>query len=112
MLAGCATTLPSQNHTATGIHLATKIKSLLGSRYKFGGNSPRGFDCSGLIQYAHKELGINIPRTTRSQLKQSRPVRLTLIQPGDVLFFRQRVAVLDKELIPPWLNSTPLSDNY
>jgi cell wall-associated NlpC family hydrolase len=62
----------------------------LGTRYKYGGSSPReGFDCSGLMTYIHKNgAGINLPRTAAEQKNNSRTVRYSDLQPGDMLFFK------------------------
>ena len=69
-----------------GVRVAT---AMLGTPYRYGGSSPRGFDCSGLVYYAFRETGFRVPRTTRAQLRQSRPVSLSELLPGDLLFFRQ-----------------------
>ena len=61
----------------------------LGSPYRYGGRSPReGFDCSGLVQYTHRQAGIDVPRTARDQYKASRPVSRRQLRPGDLVFFR------------------------
>ncbi len=62
----------------------------LGIRYKYGGSSPReGFDCSGLMNYLHKNgAGVTIPRTAAQQRDRSRSVRYADLQPGDLLFFK------------------------
>ncbi len=62
----------------------------LGIRYVWGGTSPSGFDCSGLTSYAYRAIGIDIPRTSRSQYRIGAfipPNRLDLLQPGDLVFF-------------------------
>lgn len=60
---------------------------LIGTPYRYGGNNPGGFDCSGLVQYTHRMAGVDVPRTTAAQLAQARvPERRTLL-PGDLLFF-------------------------
>lgn len=60
---------------------------LIGTPYRYGGSSLNGFDCSGLVQYTHRKVGVAVPRTTHSQLAQARvPKRETLL-PGDLLFF-------------------------
>lgn len=89
IISGCASTPDtSQYNTNKGIKLANQARTLINTPYQYGGNSPRGFDCSGLIQYTYQKLGINIPRTTQAQLKQISPVKLSHIQPGDLIFFR------------------------
>jgi cell wall-associated NlpC family hydrolase len=62
----------------------------LGVPYVWGGSSPEGFDCSGLTSYCYKQLGINLPRTSRSQYQAGThiaPDRLDLLLPGDLVFF-------------------------
>jgi cell wall-associated NlpC family hydrolase len=62
-----------------------------GAPYVFGGNNPRtGFDCSGLVQYSHEQLGLRIPRNSYEQYRLSTPVYLNQLQPGDLVFFRTR----------------------
>jgi cell wall-associated NlpC family hydrolase len=60
----------------------------IGTPYRYGGSSREGFDCSGLVQYTHREIGIEVPRTTRSQWKQARTPERDYLMPGDLLFFR------------------------
>ncbi|MCG6967603.1 MAG: C40 family peptidase [Chromatiaceae bacterium] len=61
--------------------------SQVGIPYRYGGNSRRGFDCSGLVQYAHRQAGIEIPRTTESQWASARTPDRRQLLPGDLLFF-------------------------
>lgn len=64
-------------------------KDMLGIPYLYGGETPStGFDCSGLVQFSYQRAGITLPRTAFEQFKSTRPVRVDLIQPGDLLFFR------------------------
>lgn len=61
-------------------------KGQIGRPYLFGGTDPnRGFDCSGLIQYAYKNAGISLPRDTRSQYRYAK--RTDKPEPGDLVFF-------------------------
>lgn len=58
--------------------------------YVWGGTTPSGFDCSGLVLYCYREIGINLPRTSRSQYRVGDFIpadRTDLLQPGDLLFF-------------------------
>lgn len=58
--------------------------------YRWGGTTPSGFDCSGLTQYSYRQVGITIPRTSRSQFKSGSYIpadRLDVLTPGDLVFF-------------------------
>lgn len=69
-----------------------KLMGQLGKPYRWGGNSPRtGFDCSGLVYYAYKDLvNIRIPRTANEMyhLRDARPVNRSELESGDLVFFR------------------------
>ena len=58
-----------------------------GVPYRYGGNTPSGFDCSGLVQYAYGKAGVLVPRTTREQHAATVTVDRRSLQSGDLLFF-------------------------
>ena len=62
--------------------------SLIGTRYRFGGTSEAGFDCSGFIGYLFREeAGMNLPRSTREMINVDAPlVTRSDLKPGDLLF--------------------------
>ena len=60
--------------------------SMIGQPYRFGGNSPGGFDCSGLVAYAAANAGIHMPRTAAEQMQFGQPVARGELLPGDLLF--------------------------
>lgn len=60
----------------------------IGTPYLWGGSSPKGFDCSGLLQFAAAQSGIHIPRTTYDQWKVGKAVGTNQLRPGDAVFFR------------------------
>lgn len=60
----------------------------IGVRYVWGGNGPRGFDCSGLVQYVMSRVGIKVPHYTYSQLNLPVPVPAgARLRAGDAVFF-------------------------
>lgn len=72
-----------------GHHAAQQALQLVGAPYRYGGNTPRGFDCSGLVQYSYARAGASIARTTRGQRRQSRRLSSKQLRAGDLLFFNQ-----------------------
>jgi cell wall-associated NlpC family hydrolase len=64
-------------------------ESLVGAPYRYGGRSPAGFDCSGLVHYSFARAGIHgLPRSAEELENASVPIDLASLQPGDLLFFR------------------------
>ena len=62
---------------------------MLGKPYRFGGASPAGFDCSGLVLFSYRQAGVALPHNTEAQRRASQPVRLSSLRRGDLLFFDQ-----------------------
>ena len=77
----------SQNSPERGQEVVDCAKKYLGVRYVYGGTSPAGFDCSGLVQYVCKSLGISVSRTAASQFSCGVAVNKDELIPGDLLFF-------------------------
>jgi cell wall-associated NlpC family hydrolase len=63
-------------------------ESRIGAPYRFGGAGPDAFDCSGLVAYAFRQVGITVPRTAAEQFSAAHPVSRRDLRPGDVVFFR------------------------
>jgi cell wall-associated NlpC family hydrolase len=62
-------------------------RQALGKPYVFGsGPGTDSFDCSDLIQWTYRQIGINLPRVTYDQLKEGRSVKGQKLQPGDLIF--------------------------
>lgn len=63
-------------------------KAQAGKPYVWGATGPSSFDCSGLVQYVYKNAaGINLSRTTYSQVNEGTTVSMSNLQPGDLLFW-------------------------
>ena len=62
-------------------------KFFKGGKYVWGGTTPKGFDCSGYVQFLYKKSGINLPRTAWSQSKRGMPISKNHLKEGDLLFF-------------------------
>jgi len=89
ILTGCRATFvqrPEPELAAKIVHLA---KQMIGKPYQYGGKTPKGFDCSGLVYYVYKKaLGKQLPRTSEGLYAYSRSVPIGQEQPSDLLFFR------------------------
>jgi NlpC/P60 family len=71
----------------TGDAFVQDASSYLGTPYVWGGESPKGFDCSGLVDYVLSQLGLrNVPRTSEAQYAWSDRVSAANVQAGDLVF--------------------------
>ena len=69
--------------------LRTHYRSWKGIRYRYGGISRKGVDCSGFTLLTYKEVfGKSLPRTVREQVKKGVKVKRASLQPGDLVFFK------------------------
>lgn len=68
--------------------LIDAAKTQIGVPYVWGGTSPGvGLDCSGLTQWAYKQIGVNLPRTTYDQINVGTPIyNQSEVKPGDLIF--------------------------
>jgi cell wall-associated NlpC family hydrolase len=82
---GCAANRPAADDL--GQRAADVALSQLGTPYRYGGASPAGFDCSGLVHYSYTRVGKRIPRTTAGQWGALPPVSRRELRTGDLLFF-------------------------
>ena len=75
-----------QRKRRTGVRAVRIARRFLGVRYVYGGASPHGFDCSGLVQYVYRKLGVRLPHYTASQFRLGRRVSRRGLRPGDLVF--------------------------
>ncbi len=68
---------------------AAGAAKMVGKPYKYGGSSPAGFDCSGLILFSYRQAGVSLPHNTAQQRRVSKHVKLAELKRGDLLFFDQ-----------------------
>ena len=68
--------------------VVNNAKGYLGTKYKFGGNSKRGIDCSGFTRAVLKKSGKNLARTASSQASQGKHIDRKNLRKGDLVFFK------------------------
>ncbi|WP_418655456.1 XkdQ/YqbQ family protein [Clostridioides difficile] len=80
------------NATRKAGTVIAEAKKHLGKPYKWGGNGPSNFDCSGLMVYCFKKVNVNLPRTSRQQATKGKKVEKNNLQAGDLVFFHNPVS--------------------
>ena len=89
-MVGCASSPPEKaagRPVAAGEHAASIALDQVGVPYRYGGNSPGGFDCSGLVQYSYSSAGYPVPRTTGQLWSAAKTIERRDMRAGDLLFF-------------------------
>lgn len=74
---------PPNGRAATAVSAAL---SRLGTPYRWGGTTPAGFDCSGLMLWSWAQAGVGLPRTSRAQRSYTQRISAAQLQPGDLVF--------------------------
>jgi len=67
--------------------ICSVARDFLGTPYRWGGTTPRAFDCSGFTRYVYAKIGIRLPRTAREQFKAGKKVSTGKWTSGDLVFF-------------------------
>jgi cell wall-associated NlpC family hydrolase len=73
--------------SSVGARAVAVAMGYLGVPYVWGGASPSGFDCSGLVMYAFGQVGVRLPHSSYAQYGYGSPVAQGDLQPGDLVFF-------------------------
>lgn len=84
---GSAVISTSASGSSLGQALVNQASKYLGTKYVYGGSSPSGFDCSGLVQYSCRQVGISVGRSSRDQYRNGVSVSKSDLQVGDLVFF-------------------------
>lgn len=92
---------PKEEPTAPGSEAlenpapSSKVNSIIntaltysGVRYKYGGTTKNGMDCSGLLYVAFKKNDVELPRVSSAMANQGKRIRVNQVQKGDLLFFK------------------------
>ncbi|WP_418658146.1 XkdQ/YqbQ family protein [Clostridioides difficile] len=80
------------NATGKAGTVIAEAKKHLGKPYKWGGNGPSNFDCSGLMVYCFKKVNVNLPRTSRQQATKGKKIEKNNLQAGDLVFFHNPIS--------------------
>lgn len=99
-VSGCSIISPDrERENAIREKIVRTAMQYKGCPYKYGGTSPKGFDCSGFTSFVYKKSGIRLPRSSGDQYEAGSSVDLDEMQNGDLVFFT-RWGYLGKLLSP------------
>ena len=70
----------------TSAQIVDEVQKFVGDSYVYGATGPSSFDCSGLVQYVLKQVGITAPRTSEAQWGWVQKISASDLQPGDLVF--------------------------
>ena len=79
----------SVNSSGAARRVVPDAERYLGVPYIYGGSTPRGFDCSCLVQYVYRQEGVELPRTSRQMAGSGIAVERSAMAVGDLMLFSQ-----------------------
>ena len=92
LLSSCSSTKTAVKKTTKPTTKVDRIVSnalkYKGVRYKFGGTTKKGMDCSGVVYVAFDSENVQLPRISRDMAKRGKKISLSKVKKGDLLFFR------------------------
>jgi cell wall-associated NlpC family hydrolase len=80
---------PRLKPTTQEMALQQAMRKFYGAPYRYGGTTPAGVDCSGLVLAVYQKVGLSLPRTTTDQFNAGQPVPRNRLRFGDVVFFNR-----------------------
>jgi peptidoglycan DL-endopeptidase CwlO len=78
--------------SGAGVRALQFAQTKIGQPYQYGGNGPERFDCSGLVAWSFKQIGVSLPRASRQQATVGTPVSRDQLRPGDLVYFNNPVS--------------------
>lgn len=82
------TAIDSTQNTSLTTDILSFAKKHLSYRYRSGGSSPKGFDCSGFVRYCFSKFGMLLPHSSAAQISHGVEIALGEARPGDLIFFK------------------------
>lgn len=80
---------PTANPSSkAAISITAEARRLMKKPYRYGGESPSGFDCSGLVKYVYAKQGVQLPRRSADQARYGKSVAIRDARLGDLIFFK------------------------
>ena len=83
----------SRGVVSKGTQVVNYAYKFLGKPYVYGAAGPNSFDCSGLTQYVFSKMGVDLSRTTYTQVGEGTKVNRSDLKPGDLVFFNTQGSI-------------------
>lgn len=87
LIGGFAPLGQAHAQSAAAKTVITQATAQIGAPFRFGGESPTGFDASGYVQYIYAKVGVKLPRLVRQQATVGKKIAKSELQEGDLVFF-------------------------
>ena len=86
-LAACSSVPPRGPEPSSGPRVVAIALQHRGAPYRWGGEGPADFDCSGFVRYVYAKVGVSLPHNAAAQYKLGTAVGRDDLEPGDLVFF-------------------------